>query len=389
MSQDVDDGLYDDVLIPMAEATIRLITRQMPDGYAYDLDECRVIRFDPDLPDSFTIKGDAGNDLPVPAATIIHPSELEADPERYETRERPTPAPSPDEEKYWEERIRRMTQMSQDVDDGLYDDVLDPLREAADRLLTTQMPHGYAYDLDECIVVRTDPNLPVYFTIKSDAGDDLPVGAPTVIHPSELEADPERYETRERPTPAPSPDEEKYWEESVRRMTQMSQDTDDGLYDDVFGPTREAAFEHLITQISEGYAYDLDECQIVRLDPNRPSGIVIKSEAGDDIPLVIPRVVSPEEVAADPERYETRTRYWKERLRRVAQDVDDGLYDDAPPPMANAASRLITSQMPDGYAYDIDKCLVVRYDRDRPIPSVLIIRPADLWADPERRKTRT
>ena len=97
-----------------------------------------------------------------------------------------------------------MTQMSRDVVAGLYDDVLDPLREAADRLLTTQMPHGYAYDLDECIVVRTDPSLPIYFTIKSDAGDDLPVGAPTVIHPSEMETDPERYETRDRPTPAPA-----------------------------------------------------------------------------------------------------------------------------------------------------------------------------------------
>ena len=172
-------------------------------------------------------------------------------------------------------------------------------------------------------------------------------------------------------------------------MTQMSQDVDDGLYDDVFAPMREASFERLITQIPEGYAYDLNECQIVRLDPNRPSGIVIKSEAGDDIPLVIPRVIPPAEVAADPERYETRTRYWEERLRQISQDVDDGLYDEAPPPIANAASRLITSQIPDGYAYDIDKCLVVRYDRDRPVHSVLIIRPADLWADPENRETRT
>ena len=54
------------------------------------------------------------------------------------------------EEQYWEERIRRMTQMSQDVDDGLYDDVLIPMTEATDRLITSQMPDGYAYDLDEC-----------------------------------------------------------------------------------------------------------------------------------------------------------------------------------------------------------------------------------------------
>ena len=97
---------------------------------------------------------------------------------------------------YWEERIRRMTQMSQDVDDGLYDDVLDPLREAADRLITDQMPDGYAYDLDECQVVRYDPNLPDAFTIKDEAGNDLPILAPTIIHPTALEDDPERYETR-------------------------------------------------------------------------------------------------------------------------------------------------------------------------------------------------
>ena len=100
------------------------------------------------------------------------------------------------EEQYWEERIRRMTQMSQDVDDGLYDDVLDPLREAADRLITDQMPDGYAYDLDECQVVRFDPHLPTSFIIKSEDGNDLPILAPTIIHPTALEADPERYETR-------------------------------------------------------------------------------------------------------------------------------------------------------------------------------------------------
>ena len=138
-----------------------------------------------------------------------------------------------------------MTQMSRDVVAGLYDDVLDPLREAADRLLTTQMPHGYAYDLDECIVVRTNPNLPVYFTIKSEEGEDLPVGAPTVIHPSELETDPERYETRDRPTPPPAQ----------------------------------------TTQINDSSA--------------------IKGAAGDDLP--VPAVIHPADLRADPERRETRT----------------------------------------------------------------------------------
>ena len=33
-------------------------------------------------------------------------------------------------EQYWEERIRRMTQMSQDVGDGLYYDVPIPMAEA-------------------------------------------------------------------------------------------------------------------------------------------------------------------------------------------------------------------------------------------------------------------
>ena len=194
MSQDIDDGLYDDVLIPMAEATIRLITSQMPHGYAYDYNECRIVRFDPNLPDTFTIKSEAGNNLPVPAPTVLDPADLETDPKRYETRTRPMPSPT--EEQYWEERIRRMTQMSQDVDDGLYDDVLIPMTEATDRLITSQMPDGYAYDLDECRVVRLDPNLPDTFTIKSEAGNDLPVPAPTIAHPTALQSDPERYETR-------------------------------------------------------------------------------------------------------------------------------------------------------------------------------------------------
>ena len=100
------------------------------------------------------------------------------------------------EEQYWEERIRRMTQMSRDVSAGLYDDVLDPMRQAVVTLITSQMPDGYAYDLDECQVVRFDPNLPDTFTIKSEAGNDLPVPAPAIIHPTALQADPVRYETR-------------------------------------------------------------------------------------------------------------------------------------------------------------------------------------------------
>ena len=98
-----------------------------------------------------------------------------------------------------------------------------------------------------------------------------------------------------------------YWEERVRRMTQMSQDVDDGLYDDVLGPLREASFKRLIAQMPDGYAYDLDESQVVRLDPYLPDRIVLTGEAGNDVPVVIPRVVPPAEVAADPERYETRT----------------------------------------------------------------------------------
>ncbi len=97
---------------------------------------------------------------------------------------------------YWEERIRRMTQMSQDVSAGLYDDVLDPKRQAVVTLITSQMPDGYAYDYNECRVVRFDPHLPDTFTIKGEAGNDLPVPALTVLDPADLEADPERYETR-------------------------------------------------------------------------------------------------------------------------------------------------------------------------------------------------
>ena len=108
----------------------------------------------------------------------------------------PTDSKRITEEQYWEERIRRMTQMSQDVDDGLYDDVLIPMAEATIRLITSQMPDGYAYDLDECQIVRYDPNLPNTFTIKGEAGNDLPVPAPTIIHPTAIQADPERYETR-------------------------------------------------------------------------------------------------------------------------------------------------------------------------------------------------
>ena len=108
------------------------------------------------------------------------------------------------EEQYWEERIRRMTQMSQDVSAGLHDDVLDPMREAIVTLITSQMPDGYAYDYNECRIVRCDPNLPDTFTIKSEAGNDLPVPAPATIHPTALQTDPERYKTRTRRMSTPN-----------------------------------------------------------------------------------------------------------------------------------------------------------------------------------------
>ncbi len=210
MSQDVSAGLHDDVLDPMREAIVTLITSQMPDGYAYDYNECRIVRCDPNLPDTFTIKSEAGNDLPVPAPRHHPPHRPPNRPRKVQnpnpTHEHAKPRNRPkatlmdsepvSEEQYWEERIRRMTQMSQDVDDGLYDDVLIPLREATDRLITSQMPDGYAYDLDECRFVRFNSNLPDSFTIKGEAGNDLPVPAPAIIHPTALEDDPERYETR-------------------------------------------------------------------------------------------------------------------------------------------------------------------------------------------------
>ena len=86
MSQDVDDGLYDDVLGPHREAGIRLITDQLPDGYAYDHRESQIVRFNPDLPDTITIRDDGVNDQPWPVPIVIHPAEADADPERYETR---------------------------------------------------------------------------------------------------------------------------------------------------------------------------------------------------------------------------------------------------------------------------------------------------------------
>ena len=335
MSQDVDDGLYDDVLIPMTEATDRLITSQMPDGYAYDLDECRFVRFNPNLPNSFAIKGEAGNDLPVPAPAIIHPTALEADPDRYETRTRPAPAAQPrtpahttpmdsqqvTAEQYWEKRIRRMTQMSQDVNDGLYDDVLAPIREASFQRLIAQMPDGYAYDNDECQVVRLDPSLPDRIVVTGEAGNDVPIVTHRIVPLAEAVADPERYETRTRPAPAAQPHTpahttpmdsqqvtaEQYWEERIRRMTQMSQDIDDGLYDDVLIPLREATDRLITSQMPDGYAYDLDECRFVRLDPHLPDAFTIKGEAGNDLPVPAPITIHPSEMEADPERYETRT----------------------------------------------------------------------------------
>ena len=193
MSQDIDDGLYDDMLGPLHEAGIRLITDQLPDGYAYDYDESRIVRFDPDLPDTFIIKGEAGNDLPVPAPTVLHPAEAEADPDRFETKTEPAPAP---ECKYWKAHLRRVAQIWKDAENGLYHNLIDPLSEEAIRLTTDQLPDGYVYDHRENRIVRLDPDLPDTITIRNDGVNDQPWPVPTVIHPAEAEADPDRYETR-------------------------------------------------------------------------------------------------------------------------------------------------------------------------------------------------
>ena len=193
MSQDVDDGLYDDVLGPRREAGIRLITDQLPDGYAYDYDESRIVRFDPDLPDTFIIKGEAGNDLPIPAPTVLHPAEAETDPDRFETKTEPMPAP---ECKYWKAHLRRVAQIWKDAENGLYDNLIDPLSEEAIRLTTDQLPDGYVYDHRENRIVRLDPNLPDTITIRNDGVNDQPWPVPTVVNPAEAEADPDRYAIR-------------------------------------------------------------------------------------------------------------------------------------------------------------------------------------------------
>ena len=193
MSQDIDDGLYDDVLNPRREAGIRLITDQLPDGYAFDYDESRIVRFDPDLPDTFIIKGEAGNDLPTPALTVVHPAEVDADPERFETRTEPAPAPQC---KYWKAHLRRVAQIWKDAENGLYDNLIDPLSENAIRLITDQLPDGYAYDHRENQIVRFNADLPDTITIRYNGTHDRPEPVPIVIRPAEAEADPERYETR-------------------------------------------------------------------------------------------------------------------------------------------------------------------------------------------------
>ena len=98
------------------------------------------------------------------------------------------------------------------------------------------------------------------------------------------------------------------WEEDIRRMMQMSEDIDAGLYDDVLDPIREASFQRLVAQIPDGCTYDADECQVVRLDLNLPDRIVVTGEAGNGVPIVTHRIVPPAQAAAGPERYETRTR---------------------------------------------------------------------------------
>ena len=193
MSEDVDDGLYDDVFGPRREAGIRLITDQLPDGYAYDYDESRIVRFDPDLPDTFIIKNEAGNDLPVPAPTVVHPAEAEADPDRFETKTEPAPAP---ECKYWKAHLRRVAQIWKDAENGLYDNLIDPLSEEAIRLITDQLPDGYAYDHHEGRIVRLDPNLPDTITIRYNGITDQPEPVHDIVHPTEAEADPDRYAIR-------------------------------------------------------------------------------------------------------------------------------------------------------------------------------------------------
>ena len=200
MSQDIDDGLYDDMLSPRRAAGIRLITDQLPDGYAFDHDESRIVRFDPDLPDTFIIKGEAGNDLPTPAPTVVHPAKAEADPDRFETRTEPAP-PSP-VGWYRKEYLRRAAQIWKDAENGLCDNVLERLEQEATRLIINQLPDGYAYDHRENRIVRLDPDLPNLITIKNDGIHDMPFPVPIVIHPAEAEADPERYETRTQPAPA-------------------------------------------------------------------------------------------------------------------------------------------------------------------------------------------
>ena len=116
--------------------------------------------------------------------------------------------------------------------------------------------------------------------------------------------------------------EEQYWQERIQRMTQTSQDVDDGLYDDMLDPIREASFQRLIAQIPDGYAYDNDECQVVRLDPNLPDRIVVTGEAGNDVPIVTHRIVPRAELAADPERYETPTNASRQATHRSPRTAD-------------------------------------------------------------------
>ena len=193
MSQDIDDGFYDDMPGPYRAAGIRLITDQMPDGYAYDYDESRIVRFDPDLPDTFMIKGEAGNDLPAPALTVVRSAEADADPDRFETRTEPAPAPQC---RYWKAHLRRVAQIWKDAENGLYDNLIDPLSENAIRLITDQLPDGYAYDHRESQIVRFDADLPDTITIRYNGIHDRSEPVSIVVCPAEAEADPDRYETR-------------------------------------------------------------------------------------------------------------------------------------------------------------------------------------------------
>ena len=86
------------------------------------------------------------------------------------------------------------------------------------------------------------------------------------------------------------------WEERIRRMTQMSEGMDAGLYDDVLEypdfPTAKPT-----TTLSVKWCGWTPTC---------PTGSSSRAKraSGNDVLIVTHRVVLPTEAAADPERYE-------------------------------------------------------------------------------------